>query len=107
MKFSRSRNATESQHRTRLNRRGERHLQPILAGILLSLLGAAAIQAAPEKLAAGAGRFEFTQAGKTVPVWYYVPSDAKPDAPVLIVMHGVKRDADRYRNEWMPHAQKY
>ncbi|WP_395751226.1 CapA family protein [Prosthecobacter sp.] len=52
----------------------------------------------------GAGRFDFTQAGKTLPVWYYLPADAKPDTQVLFVMHGVKRDAERYRDEWLPHA---
>lgn len=59
------------------------------------------------QLKPGSGRIEFHQAGKTVPVWYFLPDTAKPDTPVLIVMHGVKRDAERYRNDWMPHAQKY
>ena len=54
----------------------------------------------------GAGRFDFTQAGKRVPVWYYLPADAQPHTPVLFVMHGVKRDAERYRDEWLPHAQR-
>lgn len=59
------------------------------------------------KLAPGAGRFEFPQAGKIVPVWYYLPEKANAETPVLVVMHGVNRDADRYRNEWMPHAQRH
>ena len=54
----------------------------------------------------GNGRFEFHYAGKTVPVWYFLPEGAKADAPVLFVMHGVNRDAERYRKEWLPHAQK-
>ena len=33
-------------------------------------------------------------------VFYSVPADCPPDAPVLVVMHGVNRDADRYRNDW-------
>ena len=57
-------------------------------------------------LAAESGKFDFTQAGRTVPVWFSVPKDARPDAPVLFVMHGVKRDAERYRNDWLPHAEK-
>ncbi|MGC3969793.1 MAG: CapA family protein [Pirellulales bacterium] len=48
-----------------------------------------------------------THAGKSIPVWYFAPEEAAADAPVLIVMHGVNRDADRYRNEWLPHARKY
>ena len=58
-------------------------------------------------LTSGPGRFEFKQAGKTVPVWYYLPTNAPSGAPILIVMHGVSRDADRYRNDWVPLAQKY
>lgn len=40
-------------------------------------------------------------------MWYYLPEQAQPDTPVLFVMHGVKRDANRYRDEWQPHAQKH
>jgi len=58
-------------------------------------------------LGAGAGRFEFQGANQTVPVWYYLPENARPEAPVLIVMHGVHRDASRYRDEWAPYAQTY
>jgi poly(3-hydroxybutyrate) depolymerase len=58
-------------------------------------------------LSAGAGRFEFVHGGTTIPVWYYLPEGVRPDAPVLFVMHGVNRDADRYRNEWEPHAAKH
>ncbi|MDB6004029.1 MAG: Mur ligase, middle domain protein [Prosthecobacter sp.] len=58
------------------------------------------------EMSPGSGRFEFERAGKTMPVWYYLPADAKPDTPVLFVMHGVKRDAERYRDEWLPHARE-
>jgi poly(3-hydroxybutyrate) depolymerase len=60
-----------------------------------------------DKLRPGAGRFEVAYGGKTIPVWYYLPEKARPDTSVLFVMHGVNRDADRYRDEWLPHAQKY
>lgn len=73
--------------------------------LLLPLLFAM-VSAQSAEMSPGAGRFDFTQAGKTLPVWYYLPSDAKADTPVLFVMHGVKRDAERYRNEWLPHAQE-
>lgn len=72
---------------------------------LLASLAALWSQAAT--MTPGAGRFEFKHAGKTVPIWYYLPEKAGPDAPILFVMHGVNRDADRYRNEWQPHAQKF
>jgi poly(3-hydroxybutyrate) depolymerase len=58
------------------------------------------------KLASGAGRTEVAHGGTTIPVWYYLPKNVRSDAPVLFVMHGVNRDADRYRNEWEPHAEK-
>lgn len=59
-----------------------------------------------EEWKAGAGRIEFQRSGKTVPVWYYLPEATTTETPILIVMHGVNRDADRYRDEWTPHAQK-
>lgn len=67
---------------------------------------AAANGAGAAEMKPGTGRFEFEQAGKTLPVWYFLPDDAKPDTPVLFVMHGVKRDAERYRDEWLPHAKE-
>jgi poly(3-hydroxybutyrate) depolymerase len=62
---------------------------------------------APASLSSGAGRFEFHHAGKTLPVWYYLPADTKADTPILIVMHGVHRAGERYRNDWQPLSQKY
>lgn len=73
----------------------------VLAWVLLSGLWAFG-----ETVAPGRGRFVFQQAGKTVPVWYFLPTPVKPDLPVLFVMHGVKRDAERYREDWIPHAEK-
>ncbi len=55
----------------------------------------------------GSGRFDFRQAEKTVPVWYYLSENVTPDSPILFVMHGVKRDAERYRKEWIPLAKQY
>jgi poly(3-hydroxybutyrate) depolymerase len=86
---------------------------PLLLFPLVSLSAALSLAATElpavttPALPAGAGRFEFHQAGKTVPVWFYRSEGLGPDAPILIVMHGVKRDADRYRDEWTPYAQKY
>ena len=69
--------------------------------------GSIRAESQPAKLAPGAGRFEVTHDGRTIPVWCFLPDRARADTPVLIVMHGVNRDADRYRDEWMPHAKKY
>lgn len=58
-------------------------------------------------LAPGPGRFELSGwGGPDLPVWTYVPIDmAVKDAPIVIVMHGTRRDADRYRDEWTALAQ--
>ena len=54
----------------------------------------------------GARRFEFSGwPGPVIPVWTFRASGAGTDAPVLIVMHGVNRDADRYLSEWAPLAE--
>ena len=49
--------------------------------------------------------FDFEQAGRQVRVWYYQPTQATADAPVVIVMHGVARDGERYLEDWIPHAR--
>jgi poly(3-hydroxybutyrate) depolymerase len=78
---------------------------------LTSLIFIIALFAVPQsqaaQLASGPGRFEVSHGGRTIPVWYFLPENARADAPVLTVMHGVNRDAERYRDEWMPHARKY
>lgn len=64
-------------------------------------------EAAPE-LPAGDGSFTFEGwAGPPLRVWYHRPAVVRPDTPVLFVMHGVNRDADRYRNEWSALAVQY
>lgn len=72
---------------------------------LITLCSAATLDAA--ELATGAGRFEVTHHGRSIPVWYFRPAQAGAEARVLIVMHGVNRDADRYRDDWAPYARKY
>jgi len=74
---------------------------------LCALLTVAQVAVGAGQLPAGPGRFDVAWGGIKIPVWYYLPEQARPDTPVLIVMHGVNRDADRYRNEWQPHAEKY
>jgi len=53
------------------------------------------------------GEFKYTLAHHQILVRYLNPSKENPSAPVLIVMHGVGRDADRYFSEWAPYARKY
>ncbi|MXO90988.1 alpha/beta hydrolase [Pontixanthobacter aquaemixtae] len=61
-----------------------------------------------EPMADGRSKFEFTGwAGPDLPVWAYVPAGIdRKTAPVLIVMHGAKRDPRRYLEEWVPFADQ-
>jgi poly(3-hydroxybutyrate) depolymerase len=87
-------------------------LRHTLLAVLLLIAGPAAGQAPvapvppasvpPALAAAGVQRFIFSAwAGPALPVWYLRPASATADAPVLFVMHGVGRDADRYIGEWV------
>ena len=49
------------------------------------------------------GAFE----GKTVEIYYYIPSGDIKKMPVQIVMHGMDRNGDKYRDDWMELAEKY
>lgn len=59
-----------------------------------TLLGLGAAQAAER------GRLDFPTPAGAVKVWYYVPDGLTADAPVLFVMHGVKRNGEDYLDEW-------
>ena len=39
--------------------------------------------------------------GAPITLWYLRGADTKADAPIVFVMHGVGRDADRYLSEWL------
>ncbi len=84
-------------------------LRATCAVFLFLFTSAAAFAAGspPAVLRSGAGKLNFAQGQKTLPVWYYLPKSATPDAPILFVMHGVGRNAERYRDDWQPLAQKY
>ncbi|TAD76382.1 MAG: alpha/beta hydrolase [Sphingomonadales bacterium] len=78
--------------------------------IFAGLVGPTAMLAAAPAVdgAEARGRFVFTGwAGPPLPVWYQLPDKVDADTPVVVVMHGVNRDADRYRDEWAGLAQTY
>ena len=54
-------------------------------------------------------RFLFADwAGPSVPVWMYLPTGRSLEtAPVLVMMHGAKRDPHRYLREWRPLAEAH
>lgn len=52
--------------------------------------------------------FTFTEwDGPALRVWYTVPDNFDENMPIVFVMHGVGRDADRYHAEWHEYAQTY
>lgn len=67
----------------------------------------AASTAAETPLPRGTSSFTFANwAGPAIPVWAFVPEGIDPaTAPILIVMHGQGRDADRYEAQWRGPAE--
>ncbi len=52
--------------------------------------------------------FEFTTpAQKNIRVWIYTPQALHAQTPILFVIHGVNRDAERYLDEWSPIAEQH
>jgi poly(3-hydroxybutyrate) depolymerase len=83
----------------------------VAAGVLL-LAGAAVLLLAPDDTplveAPSAARFVFTGwDGPDLPVYYQLPDKVTAETPVVFVMHGVNRDADRYRDEWSALARRH
>ncbi|MCL9983030.1 MAG: hypothetical protein NBV60_07730 [Erythrobacter sp.] len=84
-----------------------------LAGALLLIAGVVTLFRAPqppvsEQALPAAGQFTFTAwEGPPLPVYYQLPDQVTPETPVVFVMHGVKRDADRYRDEWADLARRH
>lgn len=46
-------------------------------------------------------------ANKPIRVFTYVPSAATVDSPILFVMHGVNRNAEAYRDDWIAQADRF
>jgi poly(3-hydroxybutyrate) depolymerase len=63
-----------------------------------------------QELARGAGQFQFVDdqgnRDRPITVWTYVPKDLRDDSPVVFVMHGVHRNGQGYRDNWVDHARK-
>jgi poly(3-hydroxybutyrate) depolymerase len=78
-------------------------------GLLLATLAAPGLARAA--IPAGPFRIEVAEAnGATpapMPVWGLRPEGWAADRPVLVVMHGLNRDADRYRDEWREIAERH
>jgi len=87
----------------------------LAAFLVLALAGPAGAQTPPAPTTVppalaekGVQRFVFNGwAGPEIPIWYLRPVDAKANAPLLFVLHGVGRDADRYIAEWVDIARAH
>jgi poly(3-hydroxybutyrate) depolymerase len=51
--------------------------------------------------------FKVSTSQKNVRVFYFKPPGFKKSSQIVFVMHGVNRDAQRYRDEWIPHAKQH
>lgn len=84
-------------------------LAPFVAVSALAAADASSVAATdsmPSPLSSGDGVFEFSGwKGPTLRVFYHLPARVTAATPVVFVMHGRGRDADRYRNEWSPLAE--
>lgn len=68
----------------------------------------ASIASTPAVALSGAGDYLYRDAdGNEIPVYYYVPTVADENQAVVIVLHGLKRDAEEYRDSWISTAEKY
>jgi poly(3-hydroxybutyrate) depolymerase len=54
-----------------------------------------------DRLPAGDASFTFSAwKGPALPVFTHLPAKVDATTPIVFVMHGLKRDAERYRREW-------
>jgi len=71
----------------------------------------AASTAQAQDIGVGSGRYERGEAvgatSERQSVYYHRPANWSPTGRIVVVMHGVNRDADRYRDEWRPLADQH
>ncbi|CAM4084692.1 Alpha/beta hydrolase [Bordetella tumbae] len=74
----------------------------------LAILAATGAGAARADLASGAGEYEFrnTDTGQPVHVYYFKPEGYSADTPVVVLLHGIKRNAQTYRDGWIDIARQ-
>ena len=69
-------------------------------------LGLWSLVAQGAERAAERSTFDFESGGHRLKVWYFRPAGLATDAPVLLVFHGVGRNADEYLDDWVEHAER-
>ncbi|CAM3603764.1 hypothetical protein EI168_07545 [Halomonas sp. FME1] len=59
-------------------------------------------------LEAGAGRYVFEDLAtrQEVGVYYYQPSNYTSDTPIVLILHGLRRNAKEYRDNWAELAER-
>jgi poly(3-hydroxybutyrate) depolymerase len=83
-------------------------LNGLLAGLAIFFSAAPVMASDCEPLTQGSSQIEFTGwAGPKLPVYVHKPHTAGPKSRIVFVMHGVRRDGDRYRDEWRDLAEKH
>jgi poly(3-hydroxybutyrate) depolymerase len=89
-----------------------RRLLAVLACTALATVPSIAIADGAEvRIISGSGDFVFTDvkgdASRPVTVYTYLPRRADPrTAPIVFVLHGFHRGAQRYRDDWAKHADQ-
>ncbi|WP_110954500.1 alpha/beta hydrolase [Anaerosinus massiliensis] len=86
----------------------------VIICLFILLLMAVGCAASPQKAASldiGSGMFtmpETTGVNKDdLQVFYYRPAGWTPDKPIVIVQHGLQRNAEEYRDGWKTYADQY
>ena len=76
-----------------------------LVNCLFLLLMSCPARALEENL----GSYVFTdlETGKKVTVWYVRPADFSAETPIVMVLHGQRRNARSYRDAWKKYADQY
>lgn len=75
-----------------------------LFGVFAGFFAGTAVRAEP--IPAGAGRFEWANPGEPITIFTYRPA-AYRDGPLLVVCHGVGRNAEDYRNYAIAMAERF
>lgn len=77
-----------------------------IIAVLIALCTAGIARA---ELAAGAGEYEFRNAdtGQSVQVYYFKPDGYTASTPVVLLLHGIKRNAQTYRDGWVDIARRH
>lgn len=77
----------------------------LLAVVAMLVLGLPAAAHLPP----GSGRIEVAEpegaTREAMPVWFHRPASWDEDGRIVVVMHGLNRDAGRYRDEWAALAE--